>query len=131
MQCGKTCGVAVAAGSRTTGGDGWQGTCARAARCGGQCGGCLRSARSREKNMKHKVRHIHFVVIGGVGMSGIAEVLVNLGYEVTGSDLADSAATRRLRALGVRTMVGHDAANVADADVGVVSTAVTEQKRVV
>ena len=76
--------------------------------------------------MKHKVRHIHFVGIGGVGMSGIAEVLVNLGYEVAGSDLADSAATRRLRALGVRTMVGHDAANVADADVVVVSTAVAE-----
>ncbi|MFN3593844.1 MAG: UDP-N-acetylmuramate--L-alanine ligase, partial [Thiobacillaceae bacterium] len=74
--------------------------------------------------MKHKVRHIHLVGIGGSGMSGIAEVLLNLGYTVSGSDLADNAATRRLAALGARIHRGHAATNVADADVLVVSTAV-------
>jgi UDP-N-acetylmuramate--alanine ligase len=74
--------------------------------------------------VKHKVRRIHFVGIGGAGMSGIAEVLATLGYEVSGSDLAESAATRRLAALGVKVRIGHDAAQVADADVVVVSSAV-------
>ena len=74
--------------------------------------------------MKHKVKNVHFVGIGGSGMSGIAEVLANLGYAVSGSDLADNATTRRLAALGIRTVVGHDAANSADADAVVVSTAV-------
>ncbi len=74
--------------------------------------------------MKHKVRNIHFVGIGGSGMSGIAEVLVNQGYGVSGSDLGASAATRRLQKLGARVMQGHEAGNVADADVLVVSTAV-------
>jgi UDP-N-acetylmuramate--alanine ligase len=74
--------------------------------------------------MKHKVRRIHFVGIGGAGMSGIAEVLATLGYEVSGSDLAENAATRRLAALGARVRIGHDAAQVADADVVVVSSAV-------
>ena len=74
--------------------------------------------------MKHKVRRIHFVGIGGSGMSGIAEVLVNQGYQVSGSDLVENAATRRLEKLGVRIQVRHQAANVAGADVVVVSTAV-------
>jgi len=74
--------------------------------------------------MKHKIRRIHFVGIGGSGMSGIAEVLVNQGYEVSGSDLTDNAATKRLAELGVRIMLGHAAANVANADAVVVSTAV-------
>ena len=74
--------------------------------------------------MKHKVKHIHFVGIGGSGMSGIAEVLANLGYAVSGSDLADNATTRRLAGLGVRIHVGHAEAHVADADAVVVSTAV-------
>lgn len=74
--------------------------------------------------MKHKVRNIHFVGIGGAGMSGIAEVLANLGFVVSGSDLADNSATRRLAALGVRTLVGHTAANVNGADAVVVSSAV-------
>jgi len=74
--------------------------------------------------MKHKVKNIHFVGIGGSGMSGIAEVLSNLGFGVSGSDLADNATTRRLAGLGVRTMVGHDEANIAGADAVVVSTAV-------
>ncbi|HZX32572.1 MAG TPA: UDP-N-acetylmuramate--L-alanine ligase [Rhodocyclaceae bacterium] len=74
--------------------------------------------------MKHKVKNIHFVGVGGAGMSGIAEVLANLRYNVTGSDLAASATTRRLEAQGVKVCIGHDAANVAKADAVVVSTAV-------
>jgi len=74
--------------------------------------------------MKHKVRHIHFVGIGGSGMSGIAEVLINLGYQVSGSDLAANAATRRLESLGARLNYAHAAENVAGADAVVVSTAV-------
>ena len=76
--------------------------------------------------MKHKVKNIHFVGIGGSGMSGIAEVLSNLGFGISGSDLADNATTKRLAGLGVRTMVGHAAENVAGADAVVVSTAVKE-----
>ncbi len=74
--------------------------------------------------MKHKVKRIHFVGIGGSGMSGIAEVLLNLGYEVTGSDLGENAATRRLAGLGAAVQIGHAAENVAATDVVVVSTAV-------
>ncbi|OGA28994.1 MAG: UDP-N-acetylmuramate--L-alanine ligase [Betaproteobacteria bacterium RIFCSPLOWO2_02_FULL_65_24] len=74
--------------------------------------------------MKHKVKRIHFVGIGGSGMSGIAEVLINLGYQVTGSDLAAGPATQRLAGLGARVSIGHDAAHVAGADAVVVSTAV-------
>ena len=74
--------------------------------------------------MKHAVRRIHFVGIGGVGMSGIAEVLFNLGYSVSGSDLSDSATLKRLAALGLQTHVGHAASHVAGADVVVTSTAV-------
>jgi UDP-N-acetylmuramate--alanine ligase len=75
--------------------------------------------------MKHKVKRIHFVGIGGAGMNGIAEVLANLGYRVSGSDLAANAATERLAAQGVRISIGHDAAHVDGADAVVVSTAVT------
>ena len=74
--------------------------------------------------MKHAVRHIHFVGLGGVGMSGIAEVLFNLGYTISGSDLSDSATLKRLGALGITTYVGHDAGNVQGADAVVTSTAV-------
>jgi UDP-N-acetylmuramate--alanine ligase len=74
--------------------------------------------------MKHKVKHVHFVGIGGAGMSGIAEVLATLRYRVSGSDLAESAATRRLAALGVDIAIGHRAANAEGADAVVVSTAV-------
>ena len=61
--------------------------------------------------MKHAVKHIHFVGIGGAGMSGIAEILHNLGYRVSGSDQSDSATSRRLASLGIRVHIGHDAAN--------------------
>lgn len=74
--------------------------------------------------MKHKVKRIHFVGIGGAGMSGIAEVLVNLGFTVSGSDLSESVAVRRLRSLGARVVTGHAPENVADADAVVTSTAV-------
>ncbi len=77
--------------------------------------------------MKHKIKNIHFVGIGGSGMSGIAEVLVNLGYKVSGSDLGSNAATVRLEGLGATVMLGHDAANVVGADVVVTSTAVNEK----
>ena len=76
--------------------------------------------------MKHKVRRIHFVGIGGSGMSGIAEVLVNQGYQVSGSDLIENSATRRLAKLGVKIQLKHHPANIAGADVVVVSTAVHE-----
>jgi UDP-N-acetylmuramate--alanine ligase len=74
--------------------------------------------------VKHKVRKIHFIGIGGSGMSGIAEVLANLGYQVSGSDLAENAATRRLKGLGAKLAIGHDAKNVEGADAVVVSSAV-------
>ncbi len=74
--------------------------------------------------MKHAIRHIHFVGLGGSGMSGIAEVLLNLGYVISGSDLSDSATLQRLAGLGIRTYVGHAAANVTGADAVVTSTAV-------
>ncbi|WP_459616967.1 UDP-N-acetylmuramate--L-alanine ligase [Bordetella sp. 2513F-2] len=74
--------------------------------------------------MKHRINHIHFVGVGGSGMSGIAEVLLNLGYRISGSDLNDSPVTRRLAGLGMHVAIGHDAANVAGADAIVVSTAV-------
>ncbi|RQO34898.1 UDP-N-acetylmuramate--L-alanine ligase [Herminiimonas sp. KBW02] len=76
--------------------------------------------------MKHKVKNIHFVGIGGSGMSGIAEVLLNLGYTVSGSDLGSNAATRRLSELGAKVMLGHAAENVEKADAIVTSTAVKE-----
>ena len=74
--------------------------------------------------MKHRVKNIHFVGIGGSGMSGIAEVLLNLGYGVSGSDLGSNAATRRLAQLGARVQQGHAAENVEGADAVVTSTAV-------
>jgi UDP-N-acetylmuramate--alanine ligase len=74
--------------------------------------------------VKHKVKRIHFVGIGGSGMSGIAEVLLNLGYQVSGSDLAANAATERLAGLGARVTLGHKADSVASADAVVVSSAV-------
>jgi len=74
--------------------------------------------------MKHAIRHIHFIGIGGAGMSGIAEVLHNLGYQVSGSDQADSATLRRLQGLGIQTQVGHDAAHLDQVDAVVTSTAV-------
>jgi len=74
--------------------------------------------------MLGRTRRIHFVGVGGIGMSGIAELLANLGYEVSGSDAKRSKVTERLEQLGVRVFVGHDAANVGQSDVVVVSSAI-------
>jgi UDP-N-acetylmuramate--alanine ligase len=74
--------------------------------------------------MKHAIRHIHFIGVGGSGMSGIAEVLLNLGYTISGSDLSDSSTLRRLADLGIQTHVGHSADHVRGADAVVTSTAV-------
>jgi UDP-N-acetylmuramate--alanine ligase len=76
--------------------------------------------------MKHAIRHIHFVGIGGSGMSGIAEVLLNQGYTISGTDLGENAATRRLVSLGANVHMGHDASFIAGADAIVTSTAVKE-----
>ena len=80
--------------------------------------------------MKHKVKHIHFVGIGGAGMSGIAEVLLNLGFEVSGSDLGENAATRRLKGLGAKVMLGHAAENL-DVPLGAQPSALSTQVVVV
>ena len=76
--------------------------------------------------MKHKVKRVHFVGIGGSGMSGIAEVLLTLRYRVSGSDLAESTATRRLRQLGAKIHIGHGEENIAGADAVVISSAVKD-----
>lgn len=75
--------------------------------------------------MKHKVKHIHFVGIGGSGMSGIAEVLLNLGYQVSGSDIADNAITQRMKKLGATVYFGHASNHSANANAVVISSAVT------
>ncbi len=74
--------------------------------------------------MRHRVRHVHFVGIGGVGMCGLAEILYVSGYSVSGSDLRESAITRRLQGLGVRVSIGHKAAAIGEADVVVYSSAI-------
>jgi len=76
--------------------------------------------------MRHKVKHVHFVGIGGIGMSGIAEVLLNLGYQVSGSDLGESAVTRHLQSLGARISKGHAPEHVTGANAVVISSAVSE-----
>lgn len=74
--------------------------------------------------MKHAIKHIHFIGLGGAGMSGIAEILHNLGYVISGSDLSDSAVLRRLAKLGIKTFIGHAASNLVTVDAVVTSTAV-------
>lgn len=83
-------------------------------------------ANQRNANDMERSKHVHFIGIGGVGMSGIAEVLINLGFEVSGSDLKEGPAIHHLSSLGARIAIGHDEENVRDADVVVVSTAVDE-----
>src|SRR3954447_10873480 len=82
--------------------------------------------RCRMTNRMRRIQCIHFVGIGGVGMSGIAEVLLNLGYSVQGSDLKANPTTSRLEKLGARVMIGHATENVGNADVVVVSSAVSQ-----
>ena len=86
----------------------------------------LNLAQLREEPSMGRIRCIHFVGIGGVGMGGIAEVLLNLGYEVCGSDINENAVTQRLQSLGATISFGHAAENVRKCDVVVVSTAVKE-----
>src|ERR1051326_2126989 len=76
--------------------------------------------------MFRRIQHVHFVGVGGIGMSGIAEVLINSSFHVSGSDLKSSEVTKRLEELGVEFKEGHEAENVGDADVVVRSTAVRE-----
>ena len=73
-----------------------------------------------------RIDHVHFVGIGGVGMGGIAEVMINLGYSVSGSDASRNALVKRLESIGARVYIGHDASNVDGVDVVVVSTAISE-----
>src|SRR4051812_34209964 len=110
----------------------------RSARAGGErCDGmrpCASGAGGRFKRhnkcqksgMKYKVKRVHFVGIGGAGMSGIAEVLLNLGFEVTGSDLSESAVTHRLQTLGAKVQHGHADINVTAVDAVVISSAVKD-----
>src|SRR5262245_25318189 len=81
-------------------------------------------AAASESWMLGRTRRVHFVGVGGIGMSGIAELLANLGYEVTGSDARESDVTQRLAQLGVGVHLGHDASHVGGADVVVVSSAI-------
>lgn len=86
----------------------------------------VRKMKSNEERgfMQRKIRRIHFVGIGGIGMSGIAEVLLNLGYSISGSDIARSDTTQRLESLGINVLYGHEPSNLGDADVVVTSTAI-------
>ena len=76
--------------------------------------------------MTGQLRSVHFVGVGGIGMSGLAEILLNLGYQISGSDLCASEITRRLEGLGLTFYEGHSASNVGDAEILVVSAAVAE-----
>jgi UDP-N-acetylmuramate--alanine ligase len=84
----------------------------------------MQSKRSSDKNPMRRIRCIHMIGVGGSGMGGIAEVLINLGYNLTGSDLRENAVTRRLRELGARIHIGHAAENIAGCDAVVTSSAV-------
>src|ERR1700739_4252277 len=83
-----------------------------------------RRAQPERRDRMRRINTIHFVGIGGSGMSGVAEVLLSLGYAVQGSDARASAVTQRLGSLGARISIGHAAANIAGADVVVASSAV-------
>src|SRR3989338_2857650 len=73
---------------------------------------------------QHKTKHVHFVGIGGIGMSGLAEILCNLDYQVTGSDKAASNLTKRLERIGVKFFLGHHRSHLGSADLVVVSSAI-------
>ena len=78
------------------------------------------------KHFMRRIRNIHFIGIGGAGMSGIAEVFHNLNYHISGSDIVDNAMVRHLRDLGIDITIGHNSENVAEAHVVVVSSAIDE-----
>ena len=88
--------------------------------------GWASTERSLREPMMRRIKRIHFVGIGGSGMSGIAEVLAGLNYTISGSDISDGPVITRLRALGVGVAIGHRASNVIDVDVLVVSSAINE-----
>src|SRR5690606_24784981 len=90
--------------------------------CGGRQSGTIQE--SARMKMPQTIGLVHFIGIGGIGMSGIAEVLNNLGYNVQGSDQSDSANVQRLREKGIEVHIGHSSANLGDAEVVVVSTAI-------
>ena len=77
-------------------------------------------------NLPLSIGLIHFIGIGGIGMSGIAEVLNELGYKVSGSDIAENSNTKRLKDLGIEVFIGHEKTNVSDAQIIVVSTAISK-----
>jgi UDP-N-acetylmuramate--alanine ligase len=85
------------------------------------------NANVRQNWIRQRVQHIHFIGVGGVGMSGIAEVMTNLGYQVSGSDLREGPATAHLRQAGVQVYIGHAAEHITGSDVVVVSSAIDEQ----
>src|SRR5215218_3626415 len=110
------------------------GRCRRSARrsgaARGECDtGTLNWRGESTMKLPNDIGPIHFVGIGGIGMSGIAEVLINLGYTVQGSDASDSANVKRLREKGATVAIGHAANNLGAAEVIVVSTAITRAKR--
>ena len=80
-----------------------------------------------KKRSYYKLKHIHMIGIGGTGMNGIAEVLLNRGYKVSGSDMSENQATRRLSSLGAHISIGHKTEQVKDADVVVTSSAIDEK----
>ena len=76
--------------------------------------------------MKHNINRIHFIGIGGSGMSGIAEVMHNLGYFISGSDIQESPVTSRLKDLGIKIFINHSSDNIRDVDVVVISSAIDQ-----
>ncbi|MEY3745774.1 MAG: UDP-N-acetylmuramate:L-alanine ligase, partial [Pseudomonadota bacterium] len=76
--------------------------------------------------MKHYINRIHFIGIGGSGMSGIAEVMHNLGYFISGSDIQESLVTSRLKDLGIKIFINHSSDNIRDVDVVVISSAINQ-----
>ena len=94
--------------------------------CSVAASGAPRGGVAGESGMKFRLQKLHFVGIGGIGMSGIAEVLHNQGYVVSGSDAASSTVLERLASLGIRTAVGHRADNLQDAQAVVISSAIPE-----
>ena len=91
---------------------------------GGHVNGLLKNSGSGHLRPMRRIKRVHFVGIGGAGMNGIAEVLVNQGFEVSGTDLKETRSTARLRDMGARVLIGHDAAHMDGVDVLVVSTAI-------
>ena len=82
--------------------------------------------RAKTDLARKRIKHVHFVGIGGAGMGGIAEVITNIGFSVSGSDIAESPMTQRLSGIGITVYKGHATKNIQDANVVVVSSAIDE-----